>query len=382
MPRLLLLSLMVFICALPGDSFATEDGARTLEKAATDYKKLLNTEMSVLQIMDNLDEKLRRQEVELEKLQEQRQRITVHLMDLEVRFELATKQLDSERRLIQKRLGSIVTFRRWSRADILLAPEDFIRGSRKSRVIQLLLERDRERIKHYREQLEHFAVERSVLDTRRKELDGMEDKVSLSRNELTRNRQERQDILRLVEEERAWYDKAYSDLKDAYENVTKEIEHLRTWQDKRLDFAMLKGEFRLPMSYARVLTSYGVRANKRLKTATLHHGLEITSKGSESVRAVYWGRVAFIGKLPGYGLTIILDHTEGYHTLYSRLKKVAQIKDKNGNKRRLQEGDIIGSRQVMGTVGGPSALGNPDTLYFELRHEGKAIDPSSWFRDA
>ena len=382
MPRILPLAALILTIALPGAAHATdtEDAKRT--QASSDYLKLLNTEMSVLQIMDDLDEKLRRQEVELEKLQELRQRITVHLMDLEVRFELATKKLDSERKLIQKRLGSIVAFRRWSRADMLLAPEDFIRGSRKDRVIQLLLESDRERIGHYREQLEHFAVERSVLDTRRKELDDMEEKVSQSRNELTQNRKERQEILRLVEEERAWYDKAYSDLKDAYENVTSEIQRLRTWQGKRLDFAMLKGEFRLPMSYARVLPGYGVRAHKRLKTATLHHGLEITSKGSESVRAGYWGRVAVIGKLPGYGLTIILDHTEGYHTLYSRLKKVSQIKDKDGKKRKLQEGDIIGSRQVLGTIGGPSALGSPDTLYFELRHEGKAIDPSSWFRDA
>lgn len=371
---------LIFTIAVPSPATATEKG--TPSQAATNYQKLLNTEMSVLQIMDDLDEKLRRQEVELEKLQELRQRITVHLMDLEVRFELAMKKLNSERKLIQKRLGSIVSFRRWSRADMLLAPEDFIRGSRKDRVIQLLLESDRERIGHYREQLEHFSVERSVLDTRRKELDTMEDKVSQNRNELTRHRGERADILRLVEEERAWYDKAYSDLKGAYENVTEEILRLREWKDKRLDFAMLKGEFRLPMSYARVLTGYGVRANKRLKTATLHHGLEITSKGSESVRAVYWGRVAFIGKLPGYGLTIILDHTEGYHTLYSRLKKIAHIKDKDGNKRTLQEGDIIGSRQVMGTVGGPSALGSPDTLYFELRQNGKAIDPTSWFRDA
>ena len=364
--RILILALLLLTS---GPAFASRGG--TPAEAVTDYQRLLRTEMNVLQVMDDLDERLRRQELELEKLQSQRQRIAVHLLELEVRFERATRKLEKERKLIQKRLGAIVRFRRWSRADMLLNPQDFLKGSRRDRVLRLLLDADRERISAYRERLQNFELERALLDHRRKELDGMENNISNARGALDAHRQDRREILRLVREERAWYDKAYADLRKAYDNVTKEILRLETWQDKRLEFGRLKGEFRLPMSYAKIVTPYGVRPNKRLKTATLHQGVEIKSKGSESVRAVYWGRVAFIGRMPGYGMTIILDHTEGYHTLESRLKRTL-----------VKEGEIVESRQVLGTVGGASALGTPGTLYLELRHEGKAVDPSPWFRDA
>ena len=45
----------------------------------------------------------------------------------------------------------------------------------------------------------------------------------------------------------------------------------------------------------------------------------------------------------------------------------------------VKVGDIVESRQVLGTVGGNSVLGKEGSLYFELRENGKAINPSPWF---
>lgn len=335
---------------------------------AKEYEALLEKEVSLLQKMDDLDENLKRREFELEKLQARRQKVAVHLLELEVRFEESNAALLEVRDLVQKRLMSIVMKHKTSGVDVLLDPQSTLRSSLRERVLGKLLEDDKTRIAEYRAELEKFAIERKRLDGKRQELDSLETEVNRTRTDLENTRRDRRNILRLISEERAFFEKAYADLSGAYDGVTERIKRLKEWPNKKLEFEQLKGNFRLPMSYARVVTPFGTRKNSRLGTSTLHPGLEIKSKGSESVRAVYWGRVAYAGKIHGYGTTVILDHTEGYYTLYSRLRKT-----------HVQVGEIVESRQVLGTIGGHSVLGKEDTLYFELRENGRAIDPTPWF---
>lgn len=86
--------------------------------------------------------------------------------------------------------------------------------------------------------------------------------------------------------------------------------------------------------------------------------------GSE-VRAVAYGRVAFADWLRGYGLIIIIDHGNGFMSLYGH------------NETLLQEaGDWVEPGETISIVGANPAIGQG--LYFELRKEGKALDPAAW----
>ena len=352
------------LMVIPSLALAKED----VRQIAAEYSNLLSQEISLLKTMDDLDDSLRRREFELEQLQERRQKVAVHLIELEVRFESSTERLEKTRNLVRRRLLSIVMKHKTSGVDVLLDPESSLRSSLRERVLGKLLQEDRVRINAYREELENYEVERGLLESKRRELDTLEGEVKSTRARLEKDRGDRKNILRLVEEERRFFEKAYTDLSSAYKGVTDRISRLKTWPERKLEFGELKGNFRLPMSYAKIVTPYGQRKNRRLGTSTIHPGLEIRSSGSESVRAVYWGRVAFAGTIHGYGTTVILDHTQGYYTLYSRLKATL-----------VNVGDIIESRQVIGTVGGNSVLGKEGTLYFELRERGKAVNPMPWF---
>lgn len=347
---------------------ASAEAASGISAIATEYSRLLNQEISLLETMDDLDDSLKRRAYELEKLQGRRQKVAVHLLELEVRFEESTKRLLETRQLVQKRLMSIVMKHKTSGVDVLLDPESSLRASLRERVLAKLLEDDKKRLRVFREELANYEIERELLESKRMELDDLETEVTRTRRQLDKDRSDRKNILRLVEEERGFYEKAYKDLSSAYEEVTGKIQKLKEWPNKKLEFGQLRGNFRLPMSYAKIITPFGEKTNRRLRTSTLHPGLEIKSGGSESVRAVYWGRVAFAGKIHGYGTTIILDHTQGYYTLYSRLKRVL-----------VKEGDIVESRQVLGTIGGNSVLGKEGSLYFELREKGSAVNPMPWF---
>lgn len=88
--------------------------------------------------------------------------------------------------------------------------------------------------------------------------------------------------------------------------------------------------------------------------------------GSE-VTAIAYGRVAFADWLRGYGLMIIIDHGEGFMSLYGY------------NESLLWEvGDWVEPGSVIATVGSNNA--GEQGLYFELRKDGKALDPAGWLK--
>ena len=88
------------------------------------------------------------------------------------------------------------------------------------------------------------------------------------------------------------------------------------------------------------------------------------------MHAVSHGRVVFADWLRGYGLLLILDHGDGYLSLYG------------DNETLLKDvGDWVDAGQVVATSG--DSGGRPTSgLYFELRYRGKAIDPASWLKSS
>jgi len=90
------------------------------------------------------------------------------------------------------------------------------------------------------------------------------------------------------------------------------------------------------------------------------------SRGTE-VAAVAYGRVAFADWLRGYGLLMIIDHGDGFMTLYGYNESLL-----------WDVGDWVEPSAVIATAG--NSPGGEYGLYFELRKEGRALDPAAWIK--
>ena len=92
----------------------------------------------------------------------------------------------------------------------------------------------------------------------------------------------------------------------------------------------------------------------------------INAKSGAPVVAVADGVVLYSDWLKGFGLVTIVDHGKGYMTVYGRnqalLRKVGDV---------VVAGDTI---SLVGNSGGQVRAG----LYFEIRHKGKALNPTAW----
>ncbi len=136
---------------------------------------------------------------------------------------------------------------------------------------------------------------------------------------------------------------------------------------KNLDFPEQKG-FResrgsLPWPLrGRLLKRFGAEKIGNLRW----DGVIIGAKPGDSVRAVHAGRVAWADWLRGYGLLMILEHGNGFMTLY-------------GNNQSLfkETGDWVEGGEVIAQAG-DGRMANGVGIYFGIRHKGKALDPVRW----
>ena len=127
-------------------------------------------------------------------------------------------------------------------------------------------------------------------------------------------------------------------------------------------FARQKGRLALP-TRGELANGFGT---PRQNGGTTWKGVFIRADGGAEVKAIAPGRIVFADWLRGFGNLAIVDHGDGYLSVY-------------GNNESLYKavGDPVKAGETIASVG--NSGGNPETgLYFELRHLGQPIDPLKW----
>ncbi len=131
-----------------------------------------------------------------------------------------------------------------------------------------------------------------------------------------------------------------------------------------VSFAALKGKLRLPVR-GDVTNRFG---SSREDSGISWKGLFIRANEGSEVKSVANGRVIFADWLRGFGNLIILDHGNGYMSLYGNNQSVLK-----------QVGDSVNAGDTIASVGN-SGGNETNGLYYELRSQSRPFDPLSWSR--
>jgi murein hydrolase activator len=119
----------------------------------------------------------------------------------------------------------------------------------------------------------------------------------------------------------------------------------------------------------RIRVPFGDIVHPRFRTVTPHPGVDIETDPGAPVKAVLGGRVVFSRRFAGYGNTVLLDHGERYLSVYARAAVL-----------RVTEGQEVIPGQTLGIAPESGADGGAPLIYFELRHEGRTMDPAGWLK--
>jgi len=120
----------------------------------------------------------------------------------------------------------------------------------------------------------------------------------------------------------------------------------------------------------KVTSRFGTQVHPRYGTKVENKGIEIAAAEGAPIRAVASGRVVFEGWLGGYGRTIVLDHGEGFFSLYAHASETL-----------VRRGEAVTAGQTVARVGASDSIEGP-ALYFEIRSQAQALDPLGWLAPA
>lgn len=323
------------------------------------------------QKIQQIQKQLQQQQQELEKLQQQRQTLQ---QSKKSQQESIAQQVRAAYELGQQnKLKALLNQQDPSKISRTMAYYDYFNRARAEQIdayIELISQLDM-----LQPQIEQKAAElrtaKSELDQQRQQLLGAREERSRTLAKLNDDIQSKGDQLKQRARDR-----------DALEQVLRKIERAaRERETKQRDalarnqlepvlsgqpFRELRGQLPWPVAGRPENQFGGLRSGTDLRW----QGITISAREGDTVRAIHNGRVVFADWLRGSGLLIIVDHGDGYLSLYAHNQTLLKS---TGD--AVKAGDSIAT---VGNTGGEQQAG----LYFEIRHKGVPTNPAEWCRRA
>ena len=232
---------------------------------------------------------------------------------------------------------------------------------------------------------DHLMARQEARERARRELVELRRAVDAQRAQVAAQAERRRALLEETREDRATHERLAGELTEATRRLEALVRSLaRRAPPKRalaraaptplprgpgpaVGFGRDRGQLPWPAE-GRVVADFGPQTHPRFGTETLRTGIDIEAPEGAPIRAVAAASVAYRGWLKGYGNLLVLDHGDGYHTLYAHASQVL-----------VDEGDQVKVGELIGRVGETGSVEGP-RLYFEVRYQGRAEDPGLWLR--
>jgi septal ring factor EnvC (AmiA/AmiB activator) len=288
--------------------------------------------------------------------------VSAELTQTTTRIAATERDLEVAKPAIRERLVRIYKLGRLGYSRLLLSLDDARTFRRTARVVSLLAQRDRERIDRYRQLIATQTIAQMRLATQRQEAQRLALQIQTDQRAVAQAMVVRNSMVKSVEEQRGLNAQLIIELSAANERLNQSVGNLRSTSGG----GKLPGRFDWPLT-GNLQTRFGKEVSSRFGTLIARNGVEIGAAEQTPVKAASDGKVVYASTFTGFGQLVILDHGGKTFSLYGHLRS-----------RSVQQGEAVTRGQVVGTSG-VTPTGAP-ALYFELRIDGKPVDPVQWLK--
>jgi septal ring factor EnvC (AmiA/AmiB activator) len=227
--------------------------------------------------------------------------------------------------------------------------------------VAALAKRDRDRVEARRQRLASLAANRTTLDERRDALGALEISAARARQAAEQAVRDRNALIRQIDQQRDLTAQLAGELQVAQDRLQASIRSAAT-PAPALPLGPFRGDLDWPAS-GTVSRRFGQTPPGQAPM----NGIQIAAVEAADVRAIHDGTVAFADTFAGFGRLVILDHGGGNFSLYGYLLDSTVV-----------PGQRVAASEVVGAVG-VDPTGGP-SLYFEIRIDGRPVDPLQWLK--
>ncbi len=374
-----LLIFLIFVLSAVTPHFSWSEAADPKKKLSDIEKKIeekkqqvqesIKKENSVIENIEDINEIIKKKEQELRNYDKRISQTFSESQRLSKEIDEINTKLSGKQQHLKERLKALYKQQYGGHALILISANDYQDLIKKSRYISLIAYYDSKIINQFSSDIKELVPKKRELEALNEKLNADKKATKEMQKALQTDRDKKDKLLASIRSKRQSYEKAIEELEESSKKLRKMIEGLK---EKDLPtsitgkgFASLMGRLHWPVA-GKVVVPYGEYKDPVFNIAVFKNGIEIQPLQDEKPKAVAGGRVVYADWFKGYGLLLIIDHGSGYHSLYGNLSEIF-----------LNTGDILIEGAVVGKIGKSELLIFP-TLYFEIRHKGKPVDPVEW----
>lgn len=274
------------------------------------------------------------------------------------------QQPDVEARLVQLyKLGRAGYWR------LMLDVDDLRSLGRAYRTAAALTEIDRHKIQEHQRTLAALDNERKTLEARTKEIAVLQERAAAARAAIERTVAARSALVDEIDARRDLTAQLIGELQAAQQKLQASLSRLDAEGQRQaltLPLRPFQGALPWPLR-GTVSQRFGSQVKAQSGATIARNGIELTVAEGQPVRAVHDGTVAFADRFTGYGNLVIVDHGNQSYSLYGHLSSLS-----------VTRGEPVAPQAELG-LSGLNPGGHP-ALYFELRVDGKAVDPLQWLK--
>ncbi|HVR16388.1 MAG TPA: peptidoglycan DD-metalloendopeptidase family protein [Candidatus Limnocylindrales bacterium] len=383
--REILISCVALFLAVPGPARAAQSN-RDLEgirKKIENEKKSLSQlqvkEGSVLQTLSKIQTDLEKRRKELSLATTKLASLADELRAQESEAERLGDSIAARRDILQKRAAALY---RWQKggSPLMIFNGAVSLGSflHRRKYLSTAISFDRELLANLQEESQHQEILRERLARKQVELSEQKKTLSLAQASVRQEAEKEKLLLASLRREKTTRLRALREMEAAAQRLEKMMDEIarRAMIKPRqpppapstgVGLEALRGKLDWPV-HGSVSAPFGKYKHPEFAGEIFRKGIDIDAPIGEEIRAVEKGTVVYADRFSGYGKMVIVDHGERYYTIYGHLSEIIK-----------KSGDEVRRGEVVGRAGDSDSLAG-SKLYFEMRKDGRSLDPVPWFK--
>jgi len=323
-------------------------------------KIILGKESSILESLNNLEMNIYQKEKELKNMETQLYQIKDRIRQNRNHILMLTDQMERTKGDLFLRLQALYKMGRTVPEAFLFSSQSYLDLLKIDKYLRYIIDFDARLIETYRYQL---SLKESYQDRLTHDQTKWERKISEveeKKQEIKRIKEEKKEMLKAIQNQKVIYRRLIGEL----EGRARELQALINRLEKEKVLLAyekskpenIKGKITPPLR-GRLISLFKEKGQ---------NGIEIEAPIGAEVRAVLPGKVLYSDWFKGFGNIVIIDHGDSIFTVYGYC---SQLLKKAGEK--VSQGEVIALVGDAGSLKG-------SCLYFEIRHQGKPLDPLKW----
>jgi septal ring factor EnvC (AmiA/AmiB activator) len=306
--------------------------------------------------------------------------------------DIERERLEAEKKRLQinRRVAALYKGGETGNLRIFFSSESFPQMTENLRYMKSVLDNDRKLFAQYNENLSRLKQLKLRLEQDAARKEGLLRSVQAKKREVEQEKSRKASYLAKVRQDKQGYLASLKELQANASRLQSMFERLEARNRKAYSaksrskggqvtllpptpqvpdkgLGAQKGRLSLPVK-GTIVDHFGRHKHPEFDTFTVSNGISVSAPAGAPIHAVFDGEVIFADYFKGYGNMIIVDHGGGFFSLYAHASSVAK-----------KVGAKVARNDVLASVGNQDSSKGP-MLYFEIRYQGKPVDPAPWFR--